>query len=457
MPRIWYRLLLVICLAGVGHAPAQAQSRCDTSRIRTQFETSERFPSLTGCRPENVRPILQNFDYGLTIENHVTSRTIREGRIVTQRVQSSNVYVDLSTGPGPERDRDNDLVADIFRGVVGIISNLPPPDQQPPAAEPYRQPEPSPSDRFTNGMNTPTPPVQPVPTPQPEVVQPPPAAQPSEPPPAPEAQRPEVRRASDVQPPSAIVPVRPRPRQEQPPTPTPQPAERAEPVPAPPPDTPLEPETEVTPPASPQPQPPPEIVQPAASHFVIRGGENAKEGDQLVLIIRREGRDGINHLLELSYSDPSLLVSPPSQYEYEATMPDEIALRLRTAVAADADDHQLVVRLASEGGAQVRQPDSVTAFILDGTPWWRKLLEALASVPIWAVALTVVGVAGAGSLILMPRATCSIEGGRVSLGSRPLNKRWPAISVDTVIGDPTYSIPSPLPIGRRRDAEPSPA
>jgi len=458
MPRLWILLLLVICTISSGNAVAQAHTghRCDTNQIREQLESTGQVPNLKGCRPDEIRLMLQNYDYGLTIEKSIASRTIREGRIVSQRVQSSNVYVDLSTGPGPrdeQRRRDSDLLVDVLEGVTRIISNVPPPNPRPPVSEPNREPPPPAPEELIRVMTlppravpaAPPPPpaaVQPTPTPSPTAVQPTPPPPPRAPIPANLVPKAEVKITQVSDPPPEQAPA----------------PQATDPAPAPTTDSrSLQTDANVSPPAGQQAQKSTDVPLPPVSRFFIQGSSSAKEGDELLLTIRRDGRDGFNHRLELSYSDGSLLISPPLTFEFSAGLPDEVALRLRTAVAEGDGDRHLVVRLASANRAEVGQPDSVTAVILDRTPWWKKLLQAVASLPDWAVALAAAAAAATVALIFMPRATCSIGRGSVDLGVLPLKSRWPAVRANTVIGDASYSVPFPLPIGRRRDAEPSSA
>ena len=446
MPRIWIFLCLFMGMTCSGQAVAQ--SGCNTDRIRTQLQTSERFPDLRGCRPDNVRQLLQNHDYGLEIENRVESRTYREGRIVSQRLDDGYVFVDVSNGPGPQRDRD--VVVGIIEGVSRIISSRPPPSQRPPASEPSpeRPPPPAPDQRLIDVMTIPAAPPPVVETPPPARPAPPVLPPVTERIPSPAPAPAPVESAPPTDQRGAQVPGRPAD-----PAPAPQPT-----GPAPPPATDTQsPQIDpaIPPPAVPQPPVPPEVVRPAPSRFVIEGRPSAKEGDELLLVIRREGRDEIGHRLELGYSDPSLLVSPPTSIEFGAAMADEFTLRLRTAVTEDDGDHRLIVRLAS-ADAEVRQPDSVTAVILDRTPWWEKLLEALASIPVWAVALAGSAAAAGLGIYLIPRATCSIEGGSLGWGARRPRSGWPEAHAEIVMGKPLFSVPSPLSLRRREDVQPSP-
>ena len=106
----------------------------------------------------------------------------------------------------------------------------------------------------------------------------------------------------------------------------------------------------------------------------------------------------------------------------------------------------------------VKKPDQRT---VDHRTWWQKLLDDVVASPalIAALAAAAVVAAGAGAAkFLFPRATCSIDGGSVSLGAPAPKSRWPSLTVDTVLGDPLFSIARSLPMGRRTDApEPSPA
>jgi len=178
-------------------------------------------------------------------------------------------------------------------------------------------------------------------------------------------------------------------------------------------------------------------------------GPNVTEGEELELKIRRENNDGQRHLVGLDYSDASLLESPPKSFDFGSALPDLVTLKLRTT-AKSKGDHDLAVTLRSADGAQIGSPDSVMAVILDQTPWWKKLLERLASLPLWAMAVAgaaTVAAAGWTLKLLMPRARCSIGPGKFGFGATRLRSCWPALRVDAVLGDASFSIPRPLPIG----------
>lgn len=358
MPRNWTVLLLVIGTIASAPSFAQPQTshRCNLDRIRAAFGSSERFPSLVGCRPNDVRPILQNQDYGLTVENRVASETMREGRIVSQRVQSSNVYVDVSTGPDRERQ-----LSQLFEGLVGIVSSLPPPNPQPPEPEPFREPAP------------------PAPNPDLErVIAVPPVVQPAPPP-------------------SAVRPGSP-------------------------------PDTQPTsPPAIVQPAPPPPATAPAPAPADTQSGQTAEEK----------------------------VAQAPQQPQ-----PEKIGAESQPAAPSEPQDTAPTPAPTAASqpiATEVTPPTDPPPPVLDRWPWWRKLLQAVASLPIWAAALAAAAAVASLVTIFVPRATCSIGQGSVDLGTPPLKSRWPAMRVDTAIGDASFSIPSPLPIGRRSDAEPSPA
>ena len=372
MPRIWIFLCLFMGMTCSGQAVAQ--SGCNTNRIRTQLETSERFPDLRGCRPDNVRQLLQNHDYGLEIENRVESRTYREGRIVSQRVDDGYVFVDVSDGPGPQRNRE--IIAGIVEGVVGIISTPPPPGQRPSASEPSpeRPPPPAPDQRLIDVMTIPA-------APPPAVETPPPAR------PAPPVLPPVTERIPSPEPTPA--PVESAPAAEERVT---RPPERPpEPAPTPPTADPAPPPAPVTDDLSLQPEPgdPPPPIQGSRGPAI-------------------------------SAVDP-----PP------ASRPTD---REGTS--------------ASNGSETGR---------VEPTPWWEKLLDALASIPVWAVALAGATAAAGLGIYLFPRATCSIEGGRLGWGARRPRSGWPEAHAEIVMGEPLFSVPSPLSIRRREDVQPSPA
>jgi hypothetical protein len=151
-------------------------------------------------------------------------------------------------------------------------------------------------------------------------------------------------------------------------------------------------------------------------------------------------------------------------------------LRLKTIVrSGDDSDHELTVRLAGVEGADISDANKATAIILaplaapspqplpppplppPPLPWWRTLLSDASSSPALIGTLGVVLVASGLGLVFYPRARCSIEVGRPSLGSVPLKSHWPAISASTVLGSGVISIPHPLPLGRQTNVGRSPA
>jgi hypothetical protein len=435
----WTALLFLVGV--LASSPALAQ-RCNLDRIRAQFETSESFPSLVGCRPEDVRPILENQDYGLRIDNRVASEAVRAGRIVSQRRGDGSVHVDVSTGPPPRERRESDSqfgrIAGEFVGRVLEEAINAPRDPQPPPPAPYRPDPPPPDPALVSALATPViapPVVQPPPIVQPPPDIPPPPPTRVEPPPPPastpapaETQR--LAQAARATPP-ARPPVEPQPPEE---------------IIPPPPEEIATETVAASPPVVP---PPPRPV----TRFRISGSPSAAEGDELVLTIRREGSDGATHRLALAYSDRTSLVAPPDTVEFLADMPDEMVLRLKTAKLAEDGDRRLTVTLR----AGEAEPVSIMAVILDRTTWWEKLLQAIASVPVWAAALAGAAAVAASAALMMPRASCSIGKGSVGLGEAPLKSRWPDVDVETVIGDADFSLPSPLPLGKGKHAEPSPA
>jgi hypothetical protein len=187
------------------------------------------------------------------------------------------------------------------------------------------------------------------------------------------------------------------------------------------------------------------------TRFSITAPPKVSEGHELEVVIRRENSDGKRHLVRLDYSDPLLLVSPPGTYDFGSDLADKVVLKLRTAASPRTNgDHDLAITLASADGAEVGRPDSVMAVIVDQTPWWKKLLERLASLPLWAVAVAgaaTVAAAGGTVKLLMPRASCSIGPAKFGLGPTRLRSCWPALRVDAVLGDASFSVPRPLPIG----------
>lgn len=149
-----------------------AELRCPVNQIGAELESTGQVPELIGCRPDTVRPILQRYDYGLTVENRSASTIYRAGRIASQRVESGNVYVDVSTGPdsgppsadgqhsaGPsappgESDSPSGSGAGGAGGaLLGVIGKLlsgphlsrpPPPSQPSPVVSPTGEPPPPP-------------------------------------------------------------------------------------------------------------------------------------------------------------------------------------------------------------------------------------------------------------------------------------------------------------------------
>ena len=453
------RLFLLLAIGALEWSQATAAPLglrgCNTDRIRAELAAGK-LPSLIGCKPETVEPILQNYDYPLAIGNRVASSSIRAGRIVSQRNNDGLIYVDVSTGPERRSqssdgdradgrtqsseqppDRTGEAVGRFFGEVLREIAESPPRRRPPPVAPAPRPPaQTGPSDQLAEVLKIPTPVVPP-----PTNTQRPPAPKPEAPRIAP-TPRPETV-------PIATTPVAQANATQR----ETQLAERAPPVAIDPvPDPAIEPEV---PPPPPPPPPPP--VRPSVFRIAIEGSSSLGEGDELRLVIRRDRRDGSAHLLALNYSDPRLLVSPPRTIDFGPDSPDEIRLPLRTAIAEGNENHDLRVTLASNSQSEVAQPNTVSAVILDRTPWWQKLLDAIASLPPWVAAVAAAALAAGAAPLLMPRATCSIGGGSMDLGPTPLKNSWPAMQVDAVIGEASFSIPSPLPIGRRTNAEPSPA
>jgi hypothetical protein len=477
MLRIWTVLFLAISAAGSGRALAQPSQpeRCKPENISAEITASGRVPSLRGCRLRDATAGVGMQDYRLTVEQRVASETIGSGRIVSQRGpgESGIVYVNVSTGPGhrqqagghdqPRHEDEGEggggrgLFGEFAQALIDAATQPPPP--QPPAYQPPQPQAPPPPNPFGPIVAPPPPPpVQPA-TPQPAQLDPVPAAAPQPPPPpapAPVSPEPAPDHATQV-------------AQADPPPPKPAPAAAAQHVsPAPNPDVPLD--------AIAPPTPTPEPADPGANqdnvhnppappppHFWLQGGGSIRQGEAFVLTIRRQGDDGRSHRLKLTYSDPSLLASPPpAEHEFASGGSDTADLRFEASANLKGQgDHRLAITLASTDDAQVNEPASVTAVILDRTPWWKKLLDAISSVPIWVAALAAAGVAAAGAgmaKFLLPRATCTLGSASLSLGAPPPKSRWPSLSVDTILGEPSFSIAHPLPMGRRTDApEPSPA
>lgn len=362
-------LLSAICAIGTGQPAVAAKHSCNTDRIRAEFNTSEGVPDLTGCKPDSIRPILSNYDYGLVVQNKVPSETIGSGRIVSQRVSDGYVYVDVSAGSN-QSDHVGEkvavgLVGALFGAILAAPKKKPPPPEQPPAVEPTPPP-------VATGVPLAPTQVEPAPAPPP-IVRPTPVPPPPEPP---QDLRPSATTEQQVA--QATEPFRPQVKNPPPAT---------EPPPAPPTGTPA--------------------VQPTND------------------LSRQIANDPSQSPIESKVSDPSAGRSPA-----RADPPPEKLPAIPTTVTPDPS-------------------------------WWEKLLRALATVPLWAralAALAATAAVGTATVVgLRPRATCSIGEASVSLGGQPFKDRWPAIDVETLIGDPSFSIPNPLPIRRRVHAEPSPA
>lgn len=456
IPRISTLLLLTLGAFSSGRSFAfpVASGHCSSDYIWAELRTTGTFPKLRGCDPNAVKNALSDSNYRLEIESRHSSNSIAAGLITTQRVQANTVYVVVSTGPdepgaGQHEPQLGGLIGQI---IVGMIQH-PPQAHQPPQPPPVVQVQPLPP--------------QPFPEPQPPAAQP--APQPASPPPPPV-------KITEVTPVAAPVAAEPAPAPQ--PKPKPKPTLQPKPTPKPTPNpqvskpptptavapTPAAPTPAPAPPAAPAivaPPPPPPPLQPARFSIDDRS-KRIKEGDDLELVIRREGSDHKLHRLVLSYSDPSLLASAPTSFEYGADLPDVVSLRLLTKANKRHDgDHDLAVTLVNAEGARVGNPDSVMAVILDQPSWWDKLQLFLASFPAWAVALAAAAVAAMAGLgitrFILPHATCSIGAGRPTLGPMPLRSSWPAIHVDTLLGSASFSIPHPLPTGGEVHAEPSPA
>lgn len=447
MKREWTVLLLLVGVLAASPAAAQRRQGCNLDRIRAEIATSERFPSLVGCKPDDVSPILRRYEIRLSVVRRIPSETIRDGRIVSQSVGDGYVSVDVSTGPPPrERDESDERVGSVIAPIIFEVLESAAKssrDRPPPPPGPYRPDPPTADPALVSVLTTPVVPP-PVVQPPPPVVQPPPPVVQQPPPPV--VERPPPAREPPPPPPARAG----APRLAQARTATAPLQAPLEPVPPP---------AEVIPPppavipAEPAAADPPKIPPPPVTRFLIRGSPSIAEGEELVLTIRREGNDGATHRLALNYSDKSFLVSPPDTFEFRADMADEQPLRLRTAKAAGDGDRRLTVILR----ANEAEPVSVMAVILDRTTWWEKLLQAIASLPIWAAPLAGAAAVAGTAAVMMPRASCSIGTASVDLGGAPLKSRWPAVAVDTVIGDAEFSLPSPLPTGGRNNAEPSPA
>jgi hypothetical protein len=422
---------------------APTPDRCDGSRIRAELRATGQFPNLRGCDPDAVRNALGDTDYGLQIESRDSSNHIEAGRIIRQRAQSGTVYVVVSTGPS--RQRDGDELGENVPGIFGaiaktIIENLPPPRQEapPPVIVQTRPPPPQPPAPPPPALETqpaPLPPARKVPT---QVV--------------PEQIVPKVDRLPVATPPAKTKPQPPE---------TPVPPKSTPTVQSPPAQATLAPATlpaqpeisrQEAPRTAEPPRPPPLL-------FSIVRSARVTEGDDFALVIRRKGNDHVSHRLLLSYTDPSLVDSAPTSFVYGADFPEQFRFPIHTKVNPRHDgNHELRITLVSVDGAQVGRPDSMMAVLLDRTTWWEKLLKFLSSPAAIAAILVAGAVAALGiAKFILPRATCSIDSGRATLGPIPLRNSWPALHVDTAIGGISFSIPHPLPRGGRTDAEPSPA
>jgi hypothetical protein len=459
-------ILLIFAIGAIGSGQPAAAAvgfhPCNTDRIKTELASNGKVTDLTGCKPETVDPILSNYDYGLTVESYVASQTVRAGRIVGQRVESSTVFVNVSTGPAQQQqtsdgpytegtsqpsnhshDGTKKAVFGAIGAVLGTILTAPKKMPSPPAPEPALEPAPPP---VATGQPIAPTPIVPTPSPPPPVVVP----TPSSPPP--------VVNPTPTPPPQETQPAKPTDTKV---------AEVSKPPPPPVKGTPpgSSPTLLVDMPASLTtanisheiaanliPPPPPEVaspppVLPAVFRLIIQGPSSVNEGDQLTLVIRREGRDAIGHHIQLAFSDPAVLAFPPrTTFVFGAAAPAEITVQLPTVAMKDGGDHDLTVTLASTDGSQIAQPASVKAVILNINRW-EKLLQAFAAVPLWARALAAVVAAaaiGTATVIgIMPKATCSIGGGSLSLGGRSFKNRWPAIDIDVEIGEPTFFISAP--------------
>jgi hypothetical protein len=473
VPRIWIALFLGVVAMAPGHAFAQPNQHCRAQYLEQVLQSGQ-VPNLTRCRPDDVRKSLKAYNYDLEIENRIPNN-IPAGRIVSQQVGDDVVAVVVSTGPAYQPNHGDDpyeqpqhngggghgggLFKEIVKSVLPVILTpnqqppyQPPPYQEPPYQEPTYQPPVSPQPPAPQPAPPvavpPTPVATPVPAPQPAPVSPKPV---------------EVAKAT---PPAA--PVTPPPKQ---PEPTPKPpkqlAQATTPAPKPKPvtETPPEPAPEiksavVTPPQNPPvvvpeqtPPPPAAVPPPPQTQFVIEGKPSVGDGKQFAFTIRRENGDRAGHVLQLDYSDPSLLVAPPSQFVFGPNLPDKVALRLQAATRArGAGDRNLTVTVTSGDQAEIAQPNSVTAVILGRPSWWDLIRAALSSPAALIAAAAAAAVAGAASLYLWPRATCSLGTPSVDLGPIPLRNDWPSLHVDTILGSASFSIPHPLPIGRRTDA-----
>ena len=448
--QIGIALLLAIGVLSPGRSLAfpVASDHCSSDQIWAAIHATGTFPKLRGCDPQAVKNALSDSNYRLQVESRHSSNSIAPGLITRQRVQSTTVYVTVSTGPdepgaGQNQPKLGGLIGQIIVGALEHPPQSPPQPAPPPvvAVEPLPpQPPPAPPAVAEQPAPAPAQPVkvaqvvQPVDTPAPAAQHPAP-----QPKPKPQAPKPAAPKTATAQQTSttaktaAAAPGSPaEPHRKVCPDGTVIPAGTACPVPTP--------------------------------QFSIEGNTRITEGEDLELQIRREGNDHKAHRLVLSYTDPSLLGFTPTTLDYGADLPNVITQRLPTRVNPKHDgEHDLAITLMSAEGARVGSPDSILVAIADlKTPsWWDKLKMFLASFPAWAVAFAGAAVAGTAGLgiarFILPHATCSIGSGRATLGPIPLRSSWPALHVDTVIGGASFSIPHPLPTGVKTHAEPSPA
>jgi hypothetical protein len=202
------------------------------------------------------------------------------------------------------------------------------------------------------------------------------------------------------------------------------------------------------------------VTPPPPPKFFIEGNPTATQGAVIEFVIHRQGDDQRAHVVQLAYNDPTLLVSPQNAITFGAGPPDTMTLRLQTARAfSGRGDHHLAVTLTSADAAEIVQPNTVEALIVERETLFEQILSAISHSRALQVLLAVAGaaaIAGLGS-VLVPRATCTLGPGRPSLGPIPLRSHWPALIAKTILGSASFSIPEPLPMERRPDAQPSPA
>lgn len=404
MLRFWTVLLLIGSATVSGRAPAQPlQQRCKPDRISAQIAETHRIPSLRGCRVEDASAGLGMQDYSLKVEARRDSDSIGEGRIVGQRVpdDSSYVYVTVSTGPSHQQQPAGGHYGDGGGGGGGgvgqaIVGGL-------------------------IGVLTHLPP--PNPPPQPPVYQPPP-------PPADE-------------PPPVYQPPQPPPQQV---TPPPVPAGQPSPAPQPQP--------------TPQPAPPVVVVDPPKPAPVpVAEKPVEKPKTQLAQVDKTPPAkdDAVTSVTKDNAPAPAATEPGPNLYDTSLTEDIQPPNEASTTPSVSND----AAPISNIGANTVSSEKEADGPATDARPWWQKLLDGITSSPalIAALAAAAVVAAGAGAAkFLFPRATCSIDGGSVSLGAPAPKSRWPSLTVDTVLGDPLFSIARPLPMGRRTDApEPSPA